>query len=134
MGGDGRAAPLVRLPGAAPLVCDRGAGAPVSASIPRESIEQLETTITATVDPTSSTVEWSFPVSGSRPSDWTAGAWGDVTEVQSRYQAVTVSPSVGAVGSGADVELAAGTRHEVFVRVTDLSEQPVRSAGVLVLS
>lgn len=107
----------------------------MSVSIPRESIEVLEATITATVDPTGDAVEWSFPEVDDRPTVWVAGSWdGAAVAVQSSYQAVTASPSVGVTGSGADVQLAAGVRHQMFVRVTDLSEQAVRSVGVLVLS
>ena len=103
--------------------------------IPRETIEMLEATVTMTVDPTTAAVDWAFPLTGSRPTVWHVGAWdGAASAVQSNYQAVTVSPQVGATGSGADVELAPGVRHDMFVRVTDLSEQAVRSVGVLVLT
>lgn len=105
----------------------------MTVGIPRESVEQLEADITATVDPTSSNVDWAIVPVGTRPTAWTAATWdGAATLSQGRYTATTVSPSVGT--AGADLNLTAGTRYEMFVRVTDVSESMVRSVGVLVLS
>lgn len=107
----------------------------MTVTVPRESIEQLEATITATVDPTDGAVSWAVVAAGTRPTTWTAATWdGAASTVGGMFSAVTVSPSVGVTGSGADLELTAGTRYEMFVRVVDASEAAVRSVGLLVLS
>jgi hypothetical protein len=95
----------------------------------KESIEQMETTVTSTVDPTDDVVSWSFPVKGARPTAWTAGTWkADATGVAGSFRAVSVSPTVGA--TGATVVLAAGT-YDAYLKITDNPEVPVRRIGLV---
>jgi hypothetical protein len=102
----------------------------------RESIEKLESTITASADPTGGTVAWSIVAEGSRPGTFVAGTWGSAVAAigNGRVQATAVSPTVGATGSGAGIELTAGTRYAMFVKVTDASEVAVRHVGLIKLT
>ena len=96
----------------------------------KESIEQMETTVTSTVDPTEDVVSWSFPLHGVRPTVWHAGTWQTATGSAGAYSAVAVSPTVGA--TGATVVLTAGT-YGVYLKITDNPEVPVRRIGPMVV-
>jgi len=97
-----------------------------------ETQEKVEGTVTADSDLTGDTVEWSFPLTGERPTTWDAGSWdGSATEdastAPSTWSQVTASPLIGA--SGATVELATGVTYDAYVRITDVPEIPVRRIG-----
>lgn len=77
------------------------------------------------VDPTGDTAEMSFPAVGSPPVNWFAGSWEtDHSTGTPRYYAQCL------VGPGGAVELAVG-KYEVFLKVSDNPETPVRKLGVL---
>lgn len=99
-------------------------------NIPRETVERLETTITADADPTALAVSFAFVQGSDRPSTFTAGTWDGA---YASGKATAVTPTIGTTGSGATVELAVGTWH-AFVKVTDSPEVPVRSCGTIRLS
>lgn len=99
-------------------------------NIPRETVEKLETVITADTDPTGLVVSFAFVQGDDRPSTFTAGTW-DGAYASGRATAVT--PTIGTTGSGAGVELAAGLWY-AYVKVTDSPEVPVRSCGTIRLS
>ena len=95
-------------------------------SIPRESVESVESTVVAAVDPTGLVVRFAFTTGSDRPSSWTAGSWqGGATQVGSRHRAVAVSPLI---GSGS-LDLAPGT-YCIWVQI-DGAEDPVLPAGTL---
>lgn len=65
-------------------------------------------------DPTDDLVEFSFPTSGSQPTDWESGAWETVG--RDFYALILVGPSAVALTPG---------DYDVYVRVTDSPEVPV---------
>lgn len=92
------------------------------------SREYVKVAVSATeagsaVDPTNDTVQMAFPVLGTDPisGDWKAATW---ETVGTTYYARCL------VGPGGTVTLAAGS-YNVWVKVTDNPEAPVRRAGVL---
>lgn len=95
-------------------------------SIPRESVEKLETVVSSDVDPTGDVVAFAFTTGTDRPSSWTAGSW---VSAYASGEATASTPTIGATGSGAQVELTAATTYTAFVRVTDSPEVPVRTCG-----
>ena len=102
----------------------------MSLNIPRESVEKLETVITADADPTSDVVAFAFVQGATRPTTFTAGTW---KGAYASGQATAVTPTIGTTGSGAGIELAAG-EWKAYVKVTDSPEVPVRSCGLLTLA
>lgn len=99
--------------------------------IPRETVEKLETVITADIDPTGDTVEFAFAINPARPTTWVAGTW---TSTYASGRATATTPTIGATDSGADIELAPSTTYRAFVRVTDSPEIPVRKCGAVHLT
>ncbi|SRR5260221_9981483 len=95
------------------------------------STEQIRVPIGATnagavVDPTADTVQLAFIAEGSTPAsgDWKTGSWEtDATTTPVTYFArALVGPS------GGVITLAANT-YDVFVKITDNPEVPVKKAG-----
>jgi hypothetical protein len=90
--------------------------------------EYLRYQVTATVagavyTPTSDVVQFAFPVTGAQPSTWLSGSW---ETVGSNYFArVLVGPT------GGVVTLTAGTTYDVWMKITDSPEIPVRLVGKL---
>jgi hypothetical protein len=79
------------------------------------------------VNPTPDTVEMAFPVASTDPvgGDWKAASWEtDATSNPTRYFARCL------VGPGGTVALTDGL-YDVWVRVTDSPEIPVKNAGQL---
>lgn len=79
------------------------------------------------IDPTSDTVSLAFTAEGVAPvtGDWQTGTWEtDATTTPDTYSARCL------VGPNGDVTLAVGV-YDVWVRVTDSPEVPVRKAGNL---
>jgi hypothetical protein len=82
------------------------------------------------VDPTSDLVQMAFPLPGVEPSggDWQAASWeSDVGTTPPSYFARCL---VGPLGT---VILADGT-YDVWVKITDTPEIPVRKVGALVVT
>lgn len=102
----------------------------MTVSIPRESIEKLETDITADSDPTALVVSFAFVQGDDRPTTFTAGTW-DGAYADGKATAVT--PTIGTTGSTAAVKLAPGA-WDVYVKVADSPEIPVRSCGTVRLT
>jgi len=94
-------------------------------NIPRESVEKLETSITADSDPTSLPVSFAFVQGDDRPSAFIAGTW---KGTYASGRATTATPTLGAVGSGAEVELGSGA-WIAYVKVSASPEAPVRRCG-----
>jgi hypothetical protein len=101
-------------------------------SIPATSREYVQVPVRALsaglpVDLSADTVEMAFLTSSAAPTsgDWRAASWDvDSTGSPARYRAQCL------VGPGGTAELAAGV-YNVWVRVTDNPEVPVRRAGQL---
>lgn len=100
-------------------------------NLPRETIEKLETDITADTDPTGLTVSFAFVESGTRPSTFTAGTWDGAFTAG---KATAVTPTIGLTGSAATVKLAADTIWHAYVKVADSPEIPVRACGTIKLT
>lgn len=100
--------------------------------VPRESVERVQVQVVSVLDPSADVVAFAFPASGARPVTWTAGSWDAAAVLTAgKYVATAISPTVGLTGSGASVEFAAEGTFDVYVRVTDSPEVPVRLAGTL---
>ncbi len=80
----------------------------------------------ATVDPTNDAVRFAFKTGGQQPSsgDFLAGSWEVIGGVP--YARILVGP-------GGTIQLAAG-RYDVYLKITDNPEVPVRLAGPLTVS
>ena len=79
------------------------------------------------VDPTADTVEMAFIAGDANPTspDWKAASWEtDSTTVPATYYARCL------VGTGGTVALAAGL-YQVWTRITDSPEVPVKKSGQL---
>lgn len=77
------------------------------------------------VNPTSDIIQMAFPVVGSPPVTWLDGSWEtDNSTGTPRYYARCL------IGPGGEAELAVDD-YEVFMKVTDDPEVPVRKLGVL---
>lgn len=101
--------------------------------VQRETVENLEVVIDASIDPTDDVIEFAFPALGTRPSTWTAGVWkGGATGSGGEYTAVAVSPTIGKTGATPSPRIAvdAGT-YVVYVRVLSDLESPVIHAGTI---
>lgn len=99
----------------------------------RETVENLEVVIESSIDPTDNAVEFAFPALGQRPGTWVPGVWrGSVTGSGGAYEAVAVSPTVGAAGAAPtpQIALTAGT-YVIYVRVLADLETPVVHAGTV---
>ena len=82
----------------------------------------------AVVDPTADTVQMAFLTSGSPGvSDWKSGSWETdaTTNPDTYYARCLVGPS------GGTITLTAGSTYQVWVKVTDNPETPVKRAGLL---
>lgn len=77
-------------------------------------------------DPTTNTVQFSFPLEGVTPSVWTSGSWETaVTSTGNIYSGrilVGVGTSVASIG-----------QYDVWIRITGGTEIPTRRVGLLVL-
>jgi len=81
--------------------------------VERESVEKLKCWVDSDDDPTAFTVEFSFPLTGVRPTVWTGGSWAAAaTPTGSGYRRRALTPSIGSGG----LDLAAET-YGVWVRI-----------------
>lgn len=78
------------------------------------------------VNPTALPVSFAFKTSGTPvdPTDFTAGTW------ETDGAAYFARIRVGGVGTGATKELAVG-RYQVWLKIADATEQPIRPVGTL---
>lgn len=76
----------------------------------------------AAVNPTSDTVEMAFPAEGEAPADWVAASWETAGTIH--FARCHVGPD------GGDIELDAGL-YDVYVKITDSPEVPVKKSGLL---
>ena len=70
-------------------------------------------------NPTSDTVQFAFPATGVAPTVWFSGSW-ETTTAGTYIARVLVGPASGVV------TLVAGTDYDVWVKITDSPEVPVR--------
>lgn len=92
------------------------------------STEYLHVSVTASVELDTQTVEFAILSSGTVPDDttvWHAAEW-EGTVGTTRQSRILVGPS-GTVAPSVGI-------HDVWIRVTDVTETPVREAGELVVS
>jgi len=81
--------------------------------VERESVEKLKCWIDSDDDPTLFTVEFSFPLTGVRPTVWTGGTWAAAAVPSSHgFRRRALTPSIGSGG----LDLAEAT-YGVWVRV-----------------
>lgn len=94
------------------------------------STEYVQVPVSATaagvpVNPTSDQVQFAFmPTGNPAGADWHLGSWETIAPDTYLAQ-ILVGP-----GSGG-IPLAAGTTYQIWVKVTDNPEQPVRQVGLL---
>jgi hypothetical protein len=92
------------------------------------SVEYLRAEVTATADPTISTVEFAFTTTGA-PATWASGSWeGTATQSGSYYRAtarVLVGPGFAAIPTG---------NVSVWVRLNSAPESVVKVAGSVEVS
>lgn len=99
-------------------------------SIPATSLEYVFVSVTATVNsaaynPTVDSVQFAFPATGGQPATWYAGSWdSNPLPGTSTYTAKCL------VGPGGTVQLTQGS-YDVWVKITDNPEIPVRQVGLL---
>lgn len=80
---------------------------------------------TGIVNPTSDQVQFAFVVSGDpAPGDWHSGSWETIPPGTYLAQCL-VGPGTGGV------PLSAGATYEIWVKITDNPEVPVRQVGLL---
>ena len=78
----------------------------------------------ATVNPTGDTVQFAFPAAASAPVTWFAGSW-ETTAAGTYVARVLVGPT------GGVITLTAGSYYDVYIKITDSPETPVRNLGTL---
>ena len=101
------------------------------ASLSALSLEYLRYQVTANVlgvpyTPTADTVQFAFPATGVAPSSWFSGSW-ETVGGSTYFARCLVGPS------GGVVTLAAGN-YDVYIKITDSPEVPVRKVGTLTVS
>lgn len=98
-------------------------------TLPASTLEYVHTDVTADADPLSDVVAFAFTARGTQPvsADWLTGEW-------KPGQAWTAGQPVTArilAGAGGTYTPTAGSVVDVWVRVTDNPEIPVRRAGTV---
>lgn len=100
----------------------------MASSLSSLSTEYLRYTVTATVNgipynPSGDTVSFAFPASGVSPSTWYTGSW---EQVGTTYVArILIGPGGQAISGGT---------YDVWIKVTDSPEIPVRKIDTLTIS
>ena len=79
----------------------------------------------STYNPTADTVQFAFPTSGVQPTTWYSGSWETINGLY--YARCLVGPT------GGVTTLTAGTTYDVWVKITDSPEVPVRKLGQLIV-
>lgn len=77
----------------------------------------------AAIVPTGDTVQFAFPVTGAAPVTWFAGSWETVSSTY--FARVLVGPAGGVFAP------TAGVTYDVWIKITDSPEVPVRKVGTL---
>jgi hypothetical protein len=95
------------------------------------STEYLRYQVTATVggnsyNPTSDTIQFAFPLTGVTPVTWYSGTWEAIAG--SFYARILVGPSSGVIS------LASGSVYDVYIKITDSPEIPVRKVSTITVS
>jgi hypothetical protein len=96
----------------------------MTVKIPPGSVEALQTVVTSSADLTGVAPTWGFIPTGttSDPGAFVAGSW---ESAYSAGKATAATPTLGVTGTGATVELDAGT-WDAYVRLSNGPEAPVR--------
>lgn len=100
----------------------------MATSIPALSTEYVRVQVTASsagavVNPTSDTIQFAFPATTVQPSVWYSGSWETISGVY--YARCLVGPT------GGVVTLTVGNSYDVWVKITDSPEVPVRKVTTL---
>lgn len=95
--------------------------------------EAFRVRVRSLTDPTSGTIQFSFPANNANPSAWVAGQWfGGVTiGAGNVYHTFAKTPTVGGTGSG--VVLAAGN-YDVWAKITTATETIIRKIDDLTVT
>ena len=75
------------------------------------------------INPTTDVVQFAFPLTGVAPSTWLTGSWETVSSTY--FARVLVGPTGGVFAPSA------GVTYDVWVKITDAPEVPVRKVGTL---
>jgi len=100
----------------------------VATNLTALSTEYLRVQVTAssagaTVDPSADTVQFAFPATTVQPSVWYSGSWETISGVH--YARCLVGPT------GGVVTLTVGNSYDVWVKITDSPEIPVRKVATV---
>ena len=93
-------------------------------TLQRETLEQLEVTITTDVTITGDVVEFAVSSTTGRPVVWVAGSW------HPTKAGVALTPTIGAAGA---LAVTPG-RWLLWCRITDTPEHPVLSCGAILVA